>query len=294
MRQSILRVLALSLAVCASVASSAQAQSAPTDAASAQTQPSETRRFRGVFVSGWEAQLFVEAGRESEQPHWVALTPDARASLAQVLPIVSEPGEGFRVLVEFDGRLSPPGRYGHLAVYTHAVLIERVISARLESRPSAFCDAEASDVWRGADNRVYAVTASTTGPTCAQSVVLLVVRGSDGEVVWTDARPAGQVMGLTTPATRTPMAAALQDWIGYGARGETTADLPQWPLEREPPTNSGGFEFAPESWIDRETYLEMRDRAEPMFCYVQGMESLACLVERWHRLEKVGVQAFAG
>ncbi|GAM96915.1 hypothetical protein U91I_00536 [alpha proteobacterium U9-1i] len=282
------------LAVCVTPASPSWAQSAPTDTASVQQPPSETRRFRGVYVSGWEAQLFVEAGRENEQPHWAAVTPDARASLAQVLPTVSEPGEGFRVLVEFDGRLSPPGRYGHLAVYTHAVLIERVISARLESRPSAFCDAEASGAWRGANNRIYAVTASTTGPTCAQSVVLLVVRDSDGEVVWTDARPAAQVMGLTAPTTRTPMAAALQAWIGYGARGETTTDLPPWPLEREPPTSAGGFEFAPESWIDRETYLEMRARAEPMFCYVQGMESLACLVERWDQLEKVGVQAFAG
>jgi hypothetical protein len=31
-----------------------------------------------------------------------------------------------------------------------------------------------------------------------------------------------------------------------------------------------------------------------MFCYVQGLESLACLVEQDDRLEKIGVQAFPG
>lgn len=210
-----------------------------------------------------------------------------------IIVSASELGEGFRVIIEFDGRLSPPGRYGHLAVYTHSVLIERVISARLESRPAAFCDAEASSEWRGADNRVYTVTASTSGPTCAHSVVLLIVRDASGEVVWTDAMRAAHVMGLSTPTTRTPMASALQEWIGHGARGETTADLPPWPRANEPPA-SMGFEFEPESWINRRTYLEMRARAEPMFCYVQGMESLACLVERWDRLEKIGVQSFAG
>lgn len=273
---------------------SARAQLAPPDAASAQSEPSETRRFRGVYVHGWEARLFVEAGHENEPPSWVSMTSAARASLEQVLPSAFEPGEGFRVVVEFDGRRSPPGRYGHLNAYTHSVLIERLISARLESRPTAFCDAEASGVWRGANDRTYTVSASTTGPTCAHSVALLIVRNASGEIVWTDAMPTAHVMGLDTPATRTPMTDALQEWIGYGARGETTRELPPWPHEHEPPESVGGFEFAPESWIDRETYLEMRARAEPMFCYVQGMESLACLVENGNRLEKIGVQAFAG
>jgi hypothetical protein len=67
-----------------------------------------------------------------------------------------------------------------------------------------------------------------------------------------------------------------------------------WPHPQQGPTTSSGFEFDPEPWINRETYLAMRARAEPMFCYVQGLESLACLVERHGRLEKIGVQAFPG
>ena len=286
-------LLALSLLVLGVTATlSALAQSAPSDAASAQTPPSQTRRFRGVYVNGWEVQLFIEAGHENDQPSWVAMTPEARASLAEVQPTAAEPGEGFRFEIEFDGRLSPPGHYGHLNVYPYTALIEHVISARLESRPTAFCDAEASSVWHGANDQIYTVTTSTTGPTCAHSVALLIVRNANGEVVWTDAIPAAHVRGLNTPATRTPMADALRHWIGSGAQG-TTADLPPWPNANEPPSNAG-FEFDPEPWVSRATYLSMREHREPMFCYVQGMESLACLVERWGRLEKVGVQAFAG
>jgi hypothetical protein len=262
--------------------------------ASAQEGMSETRRFSGVYVNGWETQLFVENGRESERPYWIAISPEARASLAAVLPAHLEAGEGVRVVISFDGRLSPPGRYGHLGVYPHTVVVDHVISARLEGRPTAFCDAEASGVWPSAGGQNFLVTATTSGPTCRQSVALLIVRDTDGNVVWTDARAAAHVMGLSTPETRSPMAGALQAWIADGARGQTTADLPPWPRAAEPPVTPSGFEFAPESWIDRALYLEIRARADPMFCYVQGMESLACLFLHRNRIEKIGIQSFPG
>lgn len=259
----------------------------------AQDGPSETRRFSGVYVNGWEVQLFIEHGRENEQPYWVAMTPEARTAMAAVLPAVFEPGEGARVIVQFDGRLSAPGRYGHLGVYPRTVLIENVIAARLEGRPTAYCDAEASQEWTSSSGLRFSVTASTSGPNCRQSVAVLIVRDAAGDIAWTDALVAAHVMGLNTPTTRTPMTGALQEWIGYGARGQTTADLPPWPRAHEPPSATG-FEFDPEPWVDRETYLDLRARAEPMFCYIQGLESLACLIARDGRLEKIGVQAFAG
>lgn len=259
----------------------------------AQEGASETRRFSGVYVNGWEVQLFIENGRENEQPYWIAMTPDARAALAAVLPGELEAGEGIRVRITFDGRLSPPGRYGHLGVYPHTVLVENVIGAQVEGRPTAYCDAEARGEWWIADGQRLLVTATTSGPNCRQSVALMIVRDAEGNVVWTDARPAAFVMGLNTPTTRTPMSGALREWIGFATRGQTTADLPPWTRAEQPPSASG-FEFEPEPWINRETYLEMRERAEPMFCYVQGLESLACLVGRHGRLEKIGVQSFPG
>jgi hypothetical protein len=261
--------------------------------AMAQEDASATRRFSGVYVNGWEVQLFIEHGRENEQPYWVAMAPAAREAMARVLPQAFEPGEGVRVVTQFEGRLSPPGRYGHLGVYPHTVLIENVISAQVEGRPAAYCDAEANGVWPGPQGQQFAVTAMTTGPNCRQSVAVLIVRDAEGNVAWTDSRPAVHVMGLNTPETRAPMQVALNDWIAFGARGQTTADLPPWPRANEPPSASG-FEFLVEPWIDRDYYLEMRARAEPMYCYVQGMESLACLVLYHDRLEKIGVQSFPG
>jgi hypothetical protein len=261
--------------------------------AMAQDDPSATRRFSGVYVDGWEVQLFIEHGRENDQPYWVAMTPEARAEMARVLPQAYEPGEGVRVVTQFDGRLSRPGRYGHLGVYPHTVLIERVISARLEGRPAAYCDAEANGEWAAGAGERFAVSAMTTGPNCRQSAVVLIVRNADGDIAWTDALAANHVMGLNEPATRSPMSAALANWIGEGARGRTTADLPDWTHAAGAPSASG-FEFSPEPWYDRDAYLRLRARAEPMFCYVQGMESLACLITDGERLEKIGVWSFPG
>jgi hypothetical protein len=262
--------------------------------ASAQDDSSSTRRFSGVYVNGWEVQLFIENGRENEQPHWIAMTPEARTAIGAVLPRELEAGEGVRVRITFEGRLSPPGRYGHLGVYPHTVLVENLISAEMEGRPTAYCDAAANGEWASAAGRRFRVEATTSGPSCRQSAALIIVRNAEGELVWTDARPAAFVAGLNTPTTRTPMTQALHDWIGFASRGQTTADLPPWPNRAEGPSTSSGFEFEPEAWINRETYLDMRERAEAMFCYVQGLESLACLIERDGRLEKIGVQAFPG
>ena len=256
--------------------------------------PSATRTFSGVYVNGWEAQLFIEDGRENQDdPYWVSMSEQARTAMDEVLPDVYEPGEGLSVRTQFEGRLSPPGQYGHLGAFRRAVLIENVITAGLTTRPAAYCDAAASADWLGGEGQHFAVTASTSGPSCEQSVALLIVRNPAGVVVWTDALPAARVMGLNGPPTRTPMNSALAEWIGLGAQGRTTADLPPWPRANEPPS-AGGFEFAPEPWLERTDYLEMRARAQPMFCYVQGLESLACLTISDEGLEKIGVQSFPG
>jgi hypothetical protein len=260
--------------------------------ATAPAGPSETRSFSGVYVNGWEAQLFIEDGSEND-PYWVSMTDEARAAMEEVLPDAYEPGEGVSVRTQFDGRLSAPGHYGHLGAFHRAVLIENVVTASLMTRPAAYCDAEAGIEWHTSDSQRFAVTARTSGPSCAQSVALLIVRNAAGAVVWTDALPAARVMGLNEPTTRTPMTSALAEWIGYGAQGRTTAELPPWPRANVPPS-ANGFEFAPEPWLSRSSYLDMRARAQPMFCYIQGMESLACLVISDEGLEKIGVQSFPG
>jgi hypothetical protein len=171
-----------------------------------------------------------------------------------------------------------------------------VPAASSESRigVGAACDTQATSDWRGANNRVFIATASTSGPNCAQSVVLLVVRDHSGDVIWTDALPAAHVMGLNDPTTQAAMTLALADWVrGPTTRLRTTADLAPWAQTSGQPGESE-FPFRPEDWIGEDTYERLAGEASPMFCYIQGMESIACLVEFDDRLEKIGVQSFPG
>ena len=106
--------------------------------------------------------------------------------------------------------------------------------------------------------------------------------------------PTAHVMGLHTPTTRSAMALALAEWVHFAVRRpQTTADLPPWPQTAGHVTESE-FPFYPEEWIDEETYLRLSAQRTPMFCYIQGMESLSCLIEFDDRLEKIGVQSFPG
>lgn len=57
---------------------------------------------------------------------------------------------------------------------------------------------------------------------------------------------------------------------------------------------SGEFPFYVEEGLDRAAYEAVRGRDAPMFCYIQGMESAACLALEDGRLAKIGVQSFPG
>ena len=158
----------------------------------------------------------------------------------------------------------------------------------------AACNTQATTEWRGANSRVFRATASTSGANCAQSVVLLIVRDNSGHVVWTDALVAAHVMGLNEPRTRIEMTRALADWVGLPVqRLQMTASLAPW-AQTSGQRGESEFPFRPEEWIDEHLYERLAGEANPMFCYVQGMESLACLVEFDDRLEKIGIQSFHG
>lgn len=185
-----------------------------------------------------------------------------------------------------------------------ALCVVALLAASCASKPPATsqsgasgppaCDTQTATEWSGADNRAFRVTASASGANCAQAVVLLVVRDASGNVVWTDARASAHVMGLNEPTTRAEMTRALADWIGFPLeRLQTTAHLAPWPETSGQPGESA-FPFQPEAWINQEYYEHLAGEARPMFCYIQGMESIACLVESHDRLEKIGVQSFPG
>jgi hypothetical protein len=63
---------------------------------------------------------------------------------------------------------------------------------------------------------------------------------------------------------------------------------------RRPCRNSEFPFYLEPEWNDRVGYEELRARNAPMYCYVQGMESLACLALQDGQLYKIGVQSFPG
>lgn len=155
------------------------------------------------------------------------------------------------------------------------------------------CNVVASTAWKAA-GRVHRVDAFSNGAICAHAVVTLVVRAGDGKALWVDAAPAAQLMTFVEVRTRQQMTRALGEWTSQNHMFKSTAELPEWKKGAERPA-SGEFPFYPESGTDREMYEQVRAAKQPLFCYVQGMESMACIaLAADGQMTKVGVQAFPG
>jgi len=88
---------------------------------------------------------------------------------------------------------------------------------------------------------------------------------------------------------------ALAAWISPASNTimQTSAALPEWPGNADAPQN-GEFPFYPEAGYGREAYNTLRSNNLPLYCYVQGMESQACLALSEGGLTKIGVQTFPG
>lgn len=155
------------------------------------------------------------------------------------------------------------------------------------------CAARASVAWAAGRARADAFS---DGPSCALAVVTLVVRTADGTPVWTHTAPAAQVMIFAGVTNAADMQSRLAEWIAQeNSMMPTTAALPDWPQAQESPM-SGEFPFYVEDGFTREDYLSVRAAGLPLFCYVQGMESLACVAldPATGEANKIGVQLFPG
>lgn len=162
-------------------------------------------------------------------------------------------------------------------------------SARASS--AASCNASVSGVWaaNGAD---YVIEAVSMGPDCRRAVATIVVRDDEG-VLWTQAYPTARVMTLAGAEDAPGMRAALSEWIDRSNRTYASSSaLPDWPEGAQGPV-SGEFPFYVAD-LRREDYVALRQRDVPVFCYVQGMESLNCLALEHGALTEIGVQTFPG
>lgn len=156
------------------------------------------------------------------------------------------------------------------------------------------CSATASATWQAGLAGDFRVEASAAGSNCGAAAATLTIRDPSGGTRWTEEYPAAQVMTLAGATSSEDMQAKLGDWINPSAAAyHTTADLPEWTRDEDNPM-SGEFPFYPEEGIDRAAYEALRGRAVPVYCYVQGMESLACLAWENGELQKVGLQTFPG
>ncbi|GAM98032.1 hypothetical protein U91I_01662 [alpha proteobacterium U9-1i] len=155
------------------------------------------------------------------------------------------------------------------------------------------CPATASTQWR-AGGQTITIDASAQGADCASAQASLVFRGANGAELYAETFEVSQVMVLAAPDSVDDLQRRLNEWISPpGAARDSTDDLPVWEANAQSPV-SGEFPFYPEEGLDRAAYTALRAADAPMFCFVQGMESEACLTVQGGSLRKVGVQTFPG
>ena len=156
------------------------------------------------------------------------------------------------------------------------------------------CDARGFSQW-AAGSETFTIEATTAGPDCARAVATLTVRNSSGEAIYAEAHISSNVMTLAPAQDPAAMAAALTEWVSPNEMMSTTGALPEWAANAETP--GGEFPFYPDNHpngYSREAYAAMRAANDPMFCFVQGMESLACIIYGDGGIEHIGVQTFPG
>lgn len=155
------------------------------------------------------------------------------------------------------------------------------------------CDVAVGSVWVPARQKPHRAEAFSHGPNCQKAIVVISVRGPDGSPQWIDAMKASDLMTFVDVKTTSAMKAALNEWIAQGGPLKTAGDLPPWPPGAQQPA-SGEFPFYPEEGVDRDYYEKARAARAPLFCYVQGMESMSCVAIIEGGMVKLGVQSFPG
>lgn len=159
------------------------------------------------------------------------------------------------------------------------------------------CEAVASTEWAASASTKLTFSASYEGADCVSAEAALTVTDAAGKQLYSFSLPVEVARNTVfAEADNTEkMRAALADWIDPA--GATTlrmsGALPEWKPGVEEPGNAE-FPFMPA--ISREEYAKLRGENRPLYCHVQGGESMACVVfdEAAHALVEVGLQRFPG
>ncbi len=160
---------------------------------------------------------------------------------------------------------------------------------------AAGCNLGVAKAWVPLKGQSYRTEAYSNGATCAGAVVTVVVRAANGHVLWAEALMAEHLMTFADAKTVSKMNTALGETLAQSQTFKSTGDLPEWKKGAEAPSPLGEFPFYPDQGVDQETYAKIRAEKQAVFCYVQGMESMACVaIARDGTATKVGVQTFPG
>lgn len=146
----------------------------------------------------------------------------------------------------------------------------------------ANCMASAQAPWASAQKYNFTLEAHAVGPDCAKSAIVLLVLEQKGVVQWSTTRLAHQNLmfqdGVTDNAS---MKAALAAWLNQGleTKPQSATDLPEWKKDKDQPEREGDGEFGfyGAQDVDRNFYLSVREENQPLFCFVQGVESTSCI-----------------
>lgn len=139
----------------------------------------------------------------------------------------------------------------------------------------------------------FQIEAVSSGPRCATARVVLSIRNSAGTLLHRRTYRADQVMGLYNASNRAQMRTELRTWITFRGGENFHDNLPAWPRGASEPEERE-FPFRPADTITRAQYNAVITQRTPVYCYVQGMESLNCLMLRDGTLVPFGIQSFPG
>lgn len=141
----------------------------------------------------------------------------------------------------------------------------------------------------------YTAGAAAAGDDCSAATVVLTLHDPGGNIIYVFDANSSYLLGFADAAEIDTLQVALEAWAGDALTGEpsTTASLPAWPDGEDLPYQ-GEFPFYVEDDIDRAAYEAIRAAATPMYCHVQGVESMACLSVEASGVRKIGAQALPG
>jgi hypothetical protein len=146
----------------------------------------------------------------------------------------------------------------------------------------AECVAKANVVWQSAKAFDLSLEAHAVGTNCATSAVILLVTDAKGAVQWSTTRLAQENAlfreGITDD---TSMQKALKNWLaeGNGVGPKSTKEMPEWKPNKEQAEREGDGEFGFYAGEDvtQDFYQSAREENQPLFCFVQGVESTSCI-----------------